>query len=126
MVSAFRRKRRFEIEYIESVKRFCYVIDFKGKSIDRDLIALAYLRASKDALLFYVGTGTHARMPTGNRDNERAPFIVHENEREPILGSTMLRLVEEIHCAAERLYDAYVAQVNTQGRSLMDTDWRFR
>lgn len=125
-MAAFKRRRRFEIAYVESLKKFCYVVEFKGKSIERDDIALAYLRASKATLLYYIGTGQYSRMSVAEKDNSRAPYVVYDCETESVPASRLLKYIEGIHCAAERLYNTFIAQKNSQGYGIMDVRWELR
>lgn len=128
MALTFKRKKRLEIDYIEqNIQRFAYVVDFKGPNIDRDEIALCYLRACKEVLLFYIGTGQWSRKPTRDKEKEsRMPYIVYDRENEPVTMTRLLKFEEEIHRAAEDLHAFYNAQRRTHGQSVLDCGWRFR
>jgi hypothetical protein len=127
----FRRRRKLEIEYIEEFKKSCYVIDFKGRSIEHDPIALCYLRVCKEVLLFYVGTGRHERFPARgkkDREAEKLPYVVFDTEdhlRAPS-ATTLLKHVEEIHAGAERLFEFCQCQGRQLSSSILQYDWRLR
>ena len=127
METLFRRKKRLDIAYIEELKRFAYVVEFKGNSIDNDANALCYLRACKEILLFYIGTGRWSRLATRDKEKEkRMPFIVYENETTPATMTFLLKHMEEIHRVAEDIYSSWQSQRRTEGRNPLECHWSYR